>query len=175
MITTEHTKEDLSRAYVIAAAGRAQCVIRIGDESHDYGLDGHFDSVRLIGNKRKGACCPIHFQLKSTVKWRKVAGMIEYALDVPAYDHLVTLKVEKNANPVILIVLCLPDDETLWASFGHDALSLRECCYYWFPPAQVSKKSSNSHETIRIPETNRLTPDVLRDFLAKRKDGHPIP
>lgn len=175
MITKNHTKEDLSRSYLMAAAGRAGCLVQIDAESHDYGIDAQVDSVRMVGKKRKKACCPIHLQLKSTENWSRDGGMVKYDLDVPTYNHLVTLKNEKQANPVILVVLCLPDDENLWASFERDTLSLRECCYYWFPPGQLSKKSASSDETLVIPEAQRLTPDILADFLLRRKEGRPIP
>lgn len=175
MITTNHTKEDLSRAYLMAVAGRAGCLVQIDEESHDYGIDATVDSVRPSGKQRKKACCPIHIQLKATEKWKKVGSNVEYSLDVGTYNYLVSLRRQKSANPVILVVLCLHKTETQWMSVDSSALSLRECCYYWFPPYNKSKKSRRSKEKIQIPAQQLFNPDVLKDFLKKRKEGKKLP
>jgi hypothetical protein len=174
MITENHIKEDLSRAYLMAAAGRAGCLVQIDGESHDYGIDAQVDSVRLVGKKRKKACCPVHIQLKATVNWTRNGNMIEYDLDVPTFNHLVTLNAEKNANPVVLVILCLPADPNHWAIFEQDVLQLRECCYFWLPPDVLSKKAPKSSESLQIPIDQQLTPNVLTEFLLKRMRGEPL-
>jgi len=50
MITEEHIKEGLSRAYTIAVADRAG--FNYSKPDFDYGIDGTFSNIKIRGNNR---------------------------------------------------------------------------------------------------------------------------
>jgi len=170
-ITEQHIKEDLSRAYIQALAGQAGVIVRIGEESHDYGIDGDFEAVQMIGGKRKQTGCPIKFQLKATVAWKEEAEQIEYELDVATYNHLISLSSNRVAAPIVLVVLCLPPDRDDWAQFKEDVLELKKCCYYKQLVGSPVNKADTSKEKVFIRSDHRLTPEVLRELLKKANNG----
>jgi hypothetical protein len=52
MLTEEHGKEDLSRAYVQAVGARAGIIVSLNRRGHDYGIDGSFHQVSILDGNR---------------------------------------------------------------------------------------------------------------------------
>jgi Domain of unknown function (DUF4365) len=166
VITKEHIKEDLSRAYVTAAGGLAGVLVSINDESHDYGLDVRLEQVNLIPKKgsqqtentsvrREPSGHMIRLQMKSTVKWEEEDGQIVYDLDADTFNMLVRLGSRTGTVGHLLGLLCLPDDESLWAEFKDNVLLLRRCCYYLKIDGPETQNTTT--QRIRIPIANRIT------------------
>ncbi|WP_425592731.1 DUF4365 domain-containing protein [Brevibacillus parabrevis] len=103
MLTEEHIKEGLSRAYVTALAHSAgmNCSIR----EHDYGIDGTFHEIRINKNGRR---CEngfrIDFQLKSCINRNVSNDYITYDLEAKNYNDLVDTDI--GAPRLLIVFLC---------------------------------------------------------------------
>jgi hypothetical protein len=129
LITEQHTMEDLNRAYVLAVAAKAGCIIDgLLDRTHDYGVDGTFREVQFYGGKLSETGYSLDFQLKASKNWRCNEDFMGYDLEVAAYNFLVERNREAAA-PCLLIVFCLPREIAAWLRLSEDELSLRKCCY----------------------------------------------
>src|ERR1700693_19270 len=110
MITEEHRKENLSRAYIQAVAARAGVNININTRAHDYGIDGDFHQVSHIKRKRVETGIGLHFQLKSTTQFSKKPEHVHYSWEASTYNALAHRVNHPRATPAILLVLCLPKE-----------------------------------------------------------------
>ncbi len=161
MITREHTQESLSQAYVHALAGVAGLNLAVRT-NYDYGIDGAFQPVRIVGGARVPSAFPVEYQMKATTNWRHDGEFVIYDLDARAHRFLTDR--EPRQAMAILILLCLPPNEAHWLDGCEEHLRLRNCCY-WFRPAGPPTTNVSSVR-IRIPRANVLTPDTLRGIMA---------
>jgi hypothetical protein len=69
MITEQHIEEGLSRACIQAVSAKAGYTISTPD--FDYGVDGTFNEVSYINNRRCQSGRSIHFQLKASKLWKE--------------------------------------------------------------------------------------------------------
>lgn len=66
----------------------------------------------------------------------------------------------------MLVVLQLPEDESVWVVHTPEALIARECAY-WSVLAGAPESQNSAGQTVYIPRGNVLSPQGLRS-LAKR-------
>ncbi|WP_340672507.1 DUF4365 domain-containing protein [Bradyrhizobium ottawaense] len=169
MITLQHTEECLSLAFVHALAGRAG-VSLASQRVHDYGIDGTFRSVKIIGKRRVETGYAVDFQMKATTTWEHKGPNVVYDLEVKNYNDMVQR--DSEATPCILILLCLPTDQHQWIVADEDRLVLQRCCYWM---QLEGDPSSNSYtQRIFIPRKNALTPQAIVSIMAneqKRRVG----
>ncbi|WP_082511045.1 MULTISPECIES: DUF4365 domain-containing protein [unclassified Rhizobium] len=170
MITVQHTKESLSRAFVHAIAGRAG-VNCTGERAFDYGIDGTFRPVTIRGNRRIESSFPLDYQLKATKSWNIEDTNIGYNLESKTYNDLVTR--DPDGVGAVLILLCLPPEDETWVEFSEEYMTLRKCCYYTVLSGEPVT-NENSTRKILIPRSNVFTADALRELLEaerRRKVG----
>ncbi|MCA1547412.1 DUF4365 domain-containing protein [Bradyrhizobium sp. BRP19] len=169
MITLQHTEECLSLAFVYALAGRAG-VSLAAQRVHDYGIDGTFRSVKIIGKRRVETGYAVDFQMKATTTWEHKGSDVVYDLEVKNYNDMVQR--DGEATPCILILLCLPSDHHEWIEADENRLVLQRCCYWM---QLEGDPSSNSYtQRIFIPRKNALTPQAIASIMAneqKRRVG----
>jgi Domain of unknown function (DUF4365) len=163
MISEAHIKENLSRSYVQAVAAKAGVNIEIDGRSHDYGFDGSFHQVVLIGDKWADSGISLDFQLKASTCCSFEQNSVSYEMDVSTYNSLSNRSERPRATPAILILLALPKDPESWLSLNEEQLVLRHCCYWEVMP---SGGTSNQRSiTIRIPREKLLTPERLSQMI----------
>ncbi|OSQ32259.1 DUF4365 domain-containing protein [Thalassospira sp. MCCC 1A03138] len=169
--TEEHTKESLSRAYVSIVAGMAGIIISKPD--HDYGVDGTFAPVKGTvddGDSKerflKGAC-KIDYQLKATTVWSydNEKKEVIYDLEAKTYNDIVNRS--SDDQPLILILMCLPKDKEKWLDISSEELILRNCCFWWL--SSGNKTKNRGKVRIRIPESNILNVDAIKNLLDKER------
>ena len=173
----ELRKEDLSVAYVQAIAAIAGVNI-FGTIRHDMGTDLEFRLVRELKtlSKKRGAQrndtkgIPLNCQLKSTVitstkvRINYIDGIISYDLDAKSYDDLVD-----SDGGCFLVLMLLPECEGNWLAQDEQKLTLSHCCYYWQPQTTDTLTPNDETKTIKIPMTQRFTPEVLMELLHERQ------
>lgn len=166
MITTEHTKEALSRSYVTAIAGMAGVNLTLGHE-FDYGFDGTFRPVSIRGKRRVESGYPLDFQLKCTENWSHEGDQLAYAIQTKTYNDLVSR--HPTEVGAVLIVLCVSETQSDWVEFCEDYLTLRRCCYFM---SLSGAPLPNEHSTkkILIPRSNILTGASLKKLLADERE-----
>lgn len=171
MLTIPHCKESLSRAYVTAVVGRSRNNLMWGRE-YDYGVDGSVRALEKRGLRIRETGLGFDFQSKSTTNWLIEDGKIVYDLEVDAYNDIVE-RVEGCHYPLLLILLCLPEEESFWLDVSSENLILQRCAYWAKLKGSLSSNASSCR--IRIPETNVLTPEAINNILSEIKSGAMLP
>ena len=168
MITEKHTQEQLSKAYVIMIAGRAG-VNLAGVREHDYGVDGTFIPVKILRKKRVDSGFPLDFQLKATINCDVELDHVVYDCEVDTYNSLADRAQSSGAIPILLLVLCLPNDRNSWLLIDEDKLTLQRCCY-WF---QITGPmvDNKAKKRIFIPRTQLFTPGALTEIISRVTAG----
>ncbi|MEI6075302.1 MAG: DUF4365 domain-containing protein [Verrucomicrobiota bacterium] len=169
MITEEHTKEALSRAYVQAIAGRAGINASISDREFDYGIDGTFNEVHVRAlpngkNRLVESGFKWDFQLKCTVKWEVEGTDLVYDLAAKSYNDLAIRAATVGTTAAVLIILCLPPDLNNWMALDEDQLILRKCGYWYRINGQPTDVTTPV--TIRIPRAQIFSADALRQLFT---------
>lgn len=171
MLTLQHCKESLSRAYITAVVGRSRNNILWGRE-FDYGVDGSVRLVEKRGERIRETFHGFDFQAKSTVDWAIEGDEILYDLDADAYNDLAE-RAECTAHPFLLLLLCLPKGETEWLNVTGDNLILKNCAY-WLRVRDALTANKESRR-IRVPNGNIFSPDAVSGLLTKIKAGVMLP
>ncbi|HZM03186.1 MAG TPA: DUF4365 domain-containing protein [Candidatus Saccharimonadales bacterium] len=169
MITEEHTKEALCRAYVQAIAGRAGVNASISDREFDYGIDGTFNEVqvRTLSNGKKRhveSGFKWDFQLKCTVKWEIEGTDILYDLEAKTHNDLAIRASTVGTTAAVLLVLCLPPEVDEWMALDEEQLILRKCGY-WFR-ITGAPTTTTTPVAIRIPRTQIFSAEALRQLFT---------
>ena len=153
-------KERLSYAYVHAVVARAGATCQ--PYQQDYGSDARISAIRarLNGGYAKSAN-GFECQLKATTAWQIREQTVVYDLDAKAYNKLVELEDMFG----ILILVCLPADETDWLRVAESALSLRKCCYWIHLTGETV--SNASAKRIWIPRQQLFDTDAVTQLLAR--------
>lgn len=167
MLTDQHIAEALSRAYVRAIAGRAGLNLAIRE--YDYGVDGSFDEVIVRQNRRVESGFSLSFQLKASTQWQVDSDQVVYDLEVKTYNDLILRRSTKTATPCILILLALPSDSTRWLICEELELRLQGACYWEYLSGSLSENRSSAR--IKIPRSQRLTPESLLALMERIKAG----
>lgn len=131
----------------------------------DYGIDGAFQPVRIINGARVPSAFPVEYQMKATTRWQHEGAFVTYDLEVRA--HRILTDREPGQAMAILILLCLPRDEATWLNGNEQHLRLQHCCY-WFRP-EGPPTANVSTVRIRIPRSNVLTPDALKNIMSSAR------
>lgn len=173
MLTIQHTKEGLSRAYISAVTFRAGVNLELGTDAFDYGVDGTFKEVIFANKKRTNSGVNLEFQMKASVDWQLKGQEIHYPLVLHSYNGLVSrMQAYRSGNITakILVLLCLPKEESHWLELNEDHLLLRRCCYYHVLQGPTKAGHKDSKTNVKIPIANKVTPDAIKDLLKRVKE-----
>ena len=91
---------------------------------------------------------------------------VHYDLEVPMYE---LLRAEAQI-PCLLVVLVLPEDESLWLSQSVEELIVRRCAF-WYSLRGASPTTATSKVRIHIPLTQVFSVDALRSFVHRAVRG----
>ncbi|WP_081992393.1 DUF4365 domain-containing protein [Collimonas arenae] len=162
MLPIQTIEELISTSYVsaiIANAGHVPNTI-----SHDFGVDLEVRRIGKHDSKRIDLGVILELQLKASVKWIAEAEHIVFDLEADAYNRLVFRR-DNATTPCVLILCCLPRDQTQWLKVCEDELVIKKCCYYFFVDGPATTNSSSLR--IRIPRSQLLTCQSITDMKHK--------
>ena len=148
MITSNHTQECLSLAFVHALTGVAGVNLQLW-RRHDYGIDGTFRPVSA-GPRHIENGFPVDFQLKSTINWSVDGDYVVYDIEAQTYNDLVMR--DPAGVPCLLILLCLPNGTEDWLAGSESEMVLKNCCYWEQLTGGATENTSKKR--IRIPRKN---------------------
>lgn len=147
--------------YVRAVASKAGCICAI--YNHDYGTDIEIKSVKKIGNKRWPLGTPLVVQIKSSKNYKILSnGIISYKLNADNYNLLIR---EDTGSPYILVLYCMPKDETEWLSICNESTQLRYCGYWVY----LGGRSESDHSRtvhIEIPQKQIFNVESLISIMS---------
>lgn len=167
MLTIPHCKESLSRAYVTAVVGRARHKVNWNSE-FDYGVDGYVRIIEKRGIRHYETGLGFDFQSKTTTDWKLENGKIVYDLEADAFNDLVS-RAGKGGLPFLLVLLCIPHDDTVWLDVSPDRLVIQKCAY-WLQLDGVLTANTAS-KRVRIPVANVFSPASVVKILGDIKTG----
>jgi hypothetical protein len=171
MLTIPHCKESLSRAYVTAVVGRARQSISWRYD-FDYGVDGMVRELAARGARIRETGFGFDFQTKTTVNWAIDGDHVVYDLEADAYNDLVE-RAGTSAFPFLLILLCLPPDDSKWLKVTPAQFVLQKCAF-WCKLSGALTSNVNSHR-VRIPTANVFTPAAVVKLLHAIRTGELLP
>ena len=171
MLTIQHCKESLSRAYVTAVVGRARHNLLWGRD-FDYGVDGTIRELAQRGARIRETGIGFDFQSKTTVDWSIDGTDVVYDLEAKAYNDLAE-RSGTSAFPFLLILLCLPRDDSHWLDVSPEKLILQRCAFYC--KVNGAQTVNDNTKRIRIPSANIFTPTAVINILKDVRDGALLP
>jgi hypothetical protein len=164
MMTRNHRQEALCRAYVQAIAALAGMSSAKPDP--DYGIDLLLRNVEQRGPRHLDSRAQLDLQLRSTTRANVSEKIVSYDLDVQTYDYLRA----KSLIRCLLVVLVLPDEETLWLSQSPDELIVRHCAY-WISLRGVKRITATSSVRISIPRVQVFSVQAVRAIMDRLQRG----
>lgn len=164
MLSLTQQMEQFNIAYVLAItanAGFNHATPVVDDHSVDIAISAEFPT-----EKGKRSDPEIKLQLKSEGDLHIEDGVISYKLKKKNYDDL-----RKNcANPRYLIVCDLPKKPGQWLAHKKKFMTLKRHCY-WVSLKNFPEKRNKSSVTLKIPESQRFTTDVLIQMIECARVG----
>ena len=160
LLTTPDQKEALSRVYVKALAARAGYVTSAPE------LDRDSIDLRIqTGGPRHPA---LEIQLKATTKFSEPEdGLLRFRLSIKNYRDLSC----ETQTPRLLVVLDLPEDQSIWMTVTQEELVLRRRAYWLSIQGDHQEIRDQKTVTVRIPECNVLDVETLQDLMEKSRKG----
>lgn len=118
--------EQLQEGYVSAVAATAGCTLE-PIRRDLYGTD-----VRII---RPGATphseeIMVMAQLKNTTQVKPDASKEFFSYQLKKREYFEKLAMRRSTNKAILLVMATEPSQTEWCKCSHDAMELRNCCYW---------------------------------------------
>ena len=168
MITVQHRKEGLSRAYVQAVVSQAGMTVTWPQSGDDYGVDGTIRQIVDRGDRLLTQGFALDFQLKATTVWEQKNDEIIYDLEAKTYNDLV-VRQGTHAVPLLLMVFCLPKVESQWLEVNEEFLLLRKCCYWVFITGSQTENAAT--QRIRLPDSQIFTPQSLAGLWGRIERG----
>jgi len=159
-------QEALSRAYLRAVAARAG--VLCGTTEQDVGIDVFLRDVTVRDGQYQDTGPQLDVQLKSTTRVEFRDNELVYDLEVRAYNLLRESAVA--ANPRLLVLLVLPEDEAEWVAQSPEELILRRCAY-WRSLRGAEPTAAHTTQRIAIPRSNIFSPEALRGLMDSLRQG----
>jgi Domain of unknown function (DUF4365) len=125
--------------------------------------------ITPLAGQRRDRGPQLDLQLKSTTRANVGQVHLTYDLPVVNYDDL---RQTDGQVARILVVLVMPEDETLWLSQSPEELVLRHCAY-WLSLKGYPPTMNTTTYRVSIPLANVFSLGALRDVmqrLRERKD-----
>lgn len=165
MLTENHIKEGLSRAFILAVAHRAG--LNCAFQAFDYGLDGTFREVKTVGNRRVESGFAIDFQAKASENCTFEDDFVSYDLEAKSHKDLVDGTV---GAPRILIVLALPADKTKWLEVSAESLVLRRSAF-WMSLRGEAPTSNKTTQVVKIPRAQVFDVQAVTGMFGRVRAG----
>lgn len=156
-------KEDISISYISALCACASIdydIIRHDDDS----TDGILKKIIILDNGKKfNSQLRIQLKCTSSVSQYKDNGdSFTYKLKSKNYNDLCT----SSTMPVILGLLILPQDESLWINWTTEELIMKGCMY-WAEFSNEDPSNNGSTVSVTINKNNVINVDSLQ-YILKR-------
>jgi hypothetical protein len=167
MLLTENSiKAELSDAYLHAVASRAGCAIASADRHTDG--TGVYAVVRARERFAADSLYTnfsIDVQLKATSDEPFMDERARYPFPL-RLDHYNKLRDPERQPALILVVLYLPSDPSLWLVHSPDGLIARRCAN-WAGLRGAPESPNRASQAVYVPSENVFSVDGLRTVLKR--------
>lgn len=135
--------------------------------NRDKGVDFHLIRISNRNGRTRVGGHILDFQVKATHNWSEKNGEITYSLKGKNYNDIIARNIDEDI-PLILIVMCMPEDYEEWGDFTNDYIKFKHCCY-WYHTPDIETISEDSTKTVKIPIDQRLTPESFGILIDNYK------
>ena len=104
-------------------------------------------------------------------RWSQQNNRIEYRLNNKNYNDLA---LSDERTPMILVLLCLPEESEEWLNQDVEGLMLKKCAYWHYLGGETLVGDNKSTTLIRIPEDQIFSIDSLNEIFEKIRNGAEI-
>ena len=105
----------------------------------------------------------LNLQVKSTIQGIVDDDTVRYDLDARTYGRL---RKSTAKNPLLLVILVMPDDEAGWLSQSPDELILRHCAY-WLLLDDYPAMQATSSVRVTIPRANIFSVTFVQAMMQQ--------
>lgn len=170
-LTREHIQEELSVAYISAVAAKAGYDCQNYGKK-DYGIDIQVNPITIgSDNSRYYDGTPLRIQAKATQNFGE--GNDEFiSFVLKARNYNILARAEKNF-PIILVLYCMPNEESDWLDVRDDGITLKHCGY-WYSLFGKELTKNTSSVTIKIPRSQIFSESTLNSIMTNIQErGYP--
>jgi hypothetical protein len=162
-VTLNDQKCAFSEAWLQILSAVCGFGLQHGTEPDDQSVDF------TVASRRRGiASNPrLDVQLKCTADELGTAAEISFSLPQKNYDDLRDARV---SVPIILVVVQVPPDPLLWVIASETKMELFRAAW-WISLRGYPDNGNRENTTVKIPQTQRLTPDALREIMLRLGNG----
>jgi hypothetical protein len=165
-ITLNDQKEEFSIAYVNAVASVAGCSTtrspRLVDNS---GIDMTIRNSNILG-RFSHPSLDVQLKCTSAIEIEQQQGIIKHPIPVSNYNTLI----KESCNPIILILVIVPDDIKEWIEIDREKTVMKRCGY-WISLSGNKSTENQSNITISIPSSNIFNQSSLNTIMTKIANG----
>jgi hypothetical protein len=165
-ITLNDQKEEFSIAYVNAVASVAGCsttrATRLVDNG---GIDITIRNSNVLG-KLTHPSLDIQLKCTSSDNIEQANQIIKHPIPIGNYNTLIG----ESCNPIILVLVIVPDDIKEWIDIDHEKTVMKRCGY-WVSLRGSQPTSNSSNITISIPSSNIFDQFSLDSIMRKIANG----
>jgi hypothetical protein len=162
-VTLNDQKSAFSEAWLRAVAAAAGFGVQGRSEPDDQSVDFTLTS-RIRGSFSNPR---LDVQLKCTADALGIGTDISFDLKQKNYDDL---RDPVISVPIILVLVQVPPDPLRWLIAGDTRVELFRAAW-WISLRGRPDSGNDSKTTIHIPQTQRFTPDVLREMMIRLGNG----
>jgi len=145
LLPRNQRQELLSRAHILAVAACAGMSASV--PSPDSGTDPTLHDIMTVGKRHIESGYKLDIQAKSTTLAHVDGVSIRYDLEAAAYE---SLRLTGLGCPRLLVLLVLPDDESLWLQQDGEAMTLRRACY-WMSLCGMAPTTNRRSVRLAVP------------------------
>lgn len=153
-------KEEMQRAYFRAVVAKAGASFYI--PNYDCGAD--FVLTTPFVNQR-GRTAPttktVYCQLKASDDCELRKDKVVYELNAESYNKFAELP----GVLAIILLLHLPKVEDEWLTVDNSALCIKNCCYWYEVPKEITENKCTI--TVKIPIDQVFDPRAVHDLLER--------
>lgn len=158
-------KEEFSYAYIHAVvAFSGYSIVNATRPMDNAGIDLLISAVGDGFLKRQPN---LFVQVKCTAQSVIGESAIDYSLDRNTHHRLCD---GETITPLILVVVCVPTDESIWLAHSEEEMILRKCGY-WLSLRGETPTTNSQNVTVNIPRVQRFSPTALREMMQRINEG----
>jgi hypothetical protein len=171
VLTIEHRREAICRAYIQAVA--AQVGLSCSVRDFDYGIDLTLHQVAIRTNPASGAKryveTGVRLDIQAKTTTRAVIGeeTVKYDLEIDNYNDL---RDPLAQTPRVLALLVLPESGDEYLDQSPEALCIRGCCY-WVSLRGQPSTVNQTKKRVQLPRRQVFSASSVRDLMERIERG----
>jgi hypothetical protein len=163
-IDINEVKSRISEGCFFAVGSYARYKLEKVHLEDDCGADFHLKRLYLRNGSISDGGIILDFQLKATENWVDEGDLIKYALATKNYNDMVGRNIN-GIQPIILILMCLPEDQGTWVCCGSEDITFRKNMYWYHTDETEIRDNENSTITLKFPKNNLLTHETFTTLV----------